>query len=109
MKDAVTGINEVATGVTFSAVVAAATPVLVAISGMLKSLNIGHGKDPSDPNNVGLTDILDTAAALGGNIGVDPSSDEYKVDDPEPGAGGINPLFIIAPLALGAIFLFRKK
>lgn len=110
MKDAVTGINaEPVTAVTFGSVVAAATPVLVAISGMLKVLGIGAGKDPNDPNNIGLTDILDTAAALGGNIGVDPSSDEYKVDDAEPGAGGINPLFIIAPLALGAFFLFRKK
>lgn len=110
MKDAVAGINaEPVTAVTFGSVVAAATPVLVAISGMLKVLGIGAGKDPNDPNNIGLTDILDTAAALGGNVGVDPSSDEYKVDDPEPGAGGINPLFIIAPLALGAFFLFRKK
>lgn len=109
MKDAVAGINaEPVTAVTFGSVVAAATPVLVAISGMLKVLGIGQGKDPNDPNNIGLTDILDTAAALGGN-GVDPSSDEYKVDDAEPGAGGINPLFIIAPLALGAFFLFRKK
>ena len=110
MKDAVTGINiEPVSSVTFGSVVAAATPVLVAITGMLKSLNIGQGKDPNDPNNIGLTDILDTAAALGGNIGVDPSSDDFKVDDAEPGAGGINPLFIIAPLALGAFFLFRKK
>lgn len=110
MKDAVAGINaEPVTAVTFGSVVAAATPVLVAISGMLKVLGIGQGKNPKDPNNIGLTDILDTAAALGGNVGVDPSSDEYKVDDAEPGAGGINPLFIIAPLALGAFFLFRKK
>lgn len=108
IKDSITGINaEPVSTTTFATVAAAAAPVLVAISGMLKSLGIGKG-DPTDPNDISLTDILDTAGAAGGNL-VDPSTDEFEVTDKDKGMA-ISPIILIAGLGIAAfLFLGKKK
>jgi hypothetical protein len=107
LKDSITGINEVATGATFAAVAAAAAPVLVAVSQMFKNLGIGKG-NPDDPNDISVTDILDTAAAAGGEM-VNVGSDEFEVTDKDKGSMGISPIILIAGLGAAAFLFLRKK
>jgi hypothetical protein len=74
---------------------------------MFKNLGIGKG-NPDDPNDISVTDILDTAAAAGGEM-VNVGSDEFEVTDKDKGSMGISPIILIAGLGAAAFLFLRKK
>jgi hypothetical protein len=92
---------------TFATIAAAAAPVILAISALLKTLGIGKG-NPDDPNDLSLTDVLDTVAKAGGNL-FDPLAPGTEIVDKGMGIDHISTgtLLMIGGGLLAALLLIK--
>jgi hypothetical protein len=92
---------------TFATIAAAAAPVILAISALLKSLGIGKG-NPDDPNDLSLTDVLDTVAKAGGKL-FDPLAPGTEIVDKGMGIDHMSTgtLLLIGGGLLAALLLIK--